>query len=98
MTQLLERAIAQLNKTRSIDEQDAIAAMILEKLEDDRHWDESFARSPNPSSGISCPPIPIDKLAIINQLRGCLKQPSSPTPSDADIKAIREARLTEKYL
>jgi hypothetical protein len=44
------------------------------------------------------PPIPIDKLAIINQLRGCLKQPNSPTPSDADIKAIREARLTEKYL
>jgi hypothetical protein len=46
MTQLLERAIAQL-KTRSIDEQDAIAAMILEELEDDRQWDESFARSPN---------------------------------------------------
>ena len=35
-TQFLERAIAQL-KTRSIDEQDAIAAMILEELEDDRH-------------------------------------------------------------
>ena len=31
MTQLLERAIAQL-KTRSIDEQDAIALMILEEL------------------------------------------------------------------
>ena len=46
MTQLLERAIAQL-KTRSIDEQDAIAAMILEELEDDRRWDESFTRSPN---------------------------------------------------
>jgi len=46
MTQLLERAIAQL-KTRSIDEQDAIAAMILEELEGDRRWDESFARSPN---------------------------------------------------
>ena len=46
MTQLLERAIAQL-KTRSIDEQDAIAAMILEELEDDRRWDESFAQSPN---------------------------------------------------
>jgi hypothetical protein len=46
MTQLLERAIAQL-KTRSIDEQDAIAAMILEELEDDRRWDESFARSSN---------------------------------------------------
>jgi hypothetical protein len=46
MTQLLERAIAQL-KTRSTDEQDAIAAMILEELEDDRRWDESFTRSPN---------------------------------------------------
>ncbi len=40
MTQLLERAIAQL-KTRSVDEQDAIAAIILEELEDDRRWDES---------------------------------------------------------
>jgi hypothetical protein len=44
MTELLEQAIAKL-KTLSIDEQDAIAALILEELEEDRRWDESFARS-----------------------------------------------------
>lgn len=46
MTELLERAIAQL-KTRSIDEQNAIANMILEELEEERKWDESFANSPD---------------------------------------------------
>lgn len=35
MTELLERAIAQL-KTLPSDRQDAIAAMILEELEDER--------------------------------------------------------------
>lgn len=46
MTELLERVIAQL-KTLPDDEQNAIAAMILEEIEDDRRWDESFSRSPN---------------------------------------------------
>jgi hypothetical protein len=46
MTKLLEEAIAQL-KTRPISEQDSIAALILEELNDDNHWDESFARSPD---------------------------------------------------
>ncbi|NWF62385.1 MAG: hypothetical protein HXY43_24855 [Fischerella sp.] len=46
MTELLEQAIARL-KTLPSSEQDAIAAMILEEIEDDRRWDESFSRSPN---------------------------------------------------
>ena len=54
MTKLLEQAIAKL-KTRPISEQDslvenlpsAIAALILEEIEDDNRWDESFARSPD---------------------------------------------------
>lgn len=46
MTELLERAIAKL-KTLPAGEQDAIAAMILEELEDDLHWDEVFSRSPD---------------------------------------------------
>jgi hypothetical protein len=46
MTKLLEEAIAQL-RTRPISEQDSIAALILEELNDDNHWDESFARSPD---------------------------------------------------
>jgi hypothetical protein len=46
MTELLEQAIAEL-KTRPISEQDSIAALILEELNDDNRWDESFARSPD---------------------------------------------------
>jgi hypothetical protein len=46
MTELLERAIAQL-KTLPADEQDAIAAMILEEIEEERRWDRSFGRSPD---------------------------------------------------
>ncbi len=44
MTELLERAIARL-KTLTASEQDAIAAMILEELEDEIRWDEAFVRS-----------------------------------------------------
>ena len=46
MTELLERAITRL-QTLSETEQDAIAAMILEEIEDDRRWNESFSRSPD---------------------------------------------------
>jgi predicted amidophosphoribosyltransferase len=46
MTELLEQAIAKL-KTQPVDQQDAIATLILAELEDDRRWDESFARSPD---------------------------------------------------
>jgi hypothetical protein len=46
MTELLERAIARL-KNLPAREQDAVAAIILEELEDDRRWDEAFAASPD---------------------------------------------------
>jgi hypothetical protein len=46
MTKLLEEAIAQL-KTLPISKQDSIAALILEEIEDDNRWDESFARFPD---------------------------------------------------
>jgi hypothetical protein len=46
MTELLERAIARL-KTLPSSEQDAIATIILEEVEDERRWDESFTRSPD---------------------------------------------------
>jgi len=44
MTQLLKNAIEQVQNLSS-DEQDAIAAIILEEIADDRKWDETFARS-----------------------------------------------------
>ncbi|MCU0525594.1 MAG: hypothetical protein MUF72_12300 [Elainella sp. Prado103] len=46
MTSLLEHAIAKLRSLPE-SEQDVIAAMILEELEDDRRWDAAFARSPD---------------------------------------------------
>jgi hypothetical protein len=46
MTELLEKVISKL-KTLPTNEQDAIATMILDELEDERRWDESFARSPD---------------------------------------------------
>jgi hypothetical protein len=46
MTELLERAIAQL-QTLPPNAQNAIATMILEELEDETRWDKAFARSPN---------------------------------------------------
>ncbi|MGB3401451.1 MAG: hypothetical protein WBA77_02035 [Microcoleaceae cyanobacterium] len=54
MTDLLEVAIAKL-KTLSDQEQDAIAAMILEELEDEIKWDAAFAQSQ-------------DKLALLASL------------------------------
>jgi hypothetical protein len=44
MTELLEKAIAKV-KGLPATEQDAIAAMILEELEDERRWNDAFAHS-----------------------------------------------------
>ena len=46
MTEQLEQAIARL-KTLPLDQQDAIATLILEELEDNQRWDDAFARSPD---------------------------------------------------
>jgi hypothetical protein len=46
MTDLLQQAIAEIEKLPA-DRQNAIATIIMEELEDDRRWDESFARSPD---------------------------------------------------
>jgi hypothetical protein len=44
MTQLLEKAIAEIHRL-SPGEQDAIAAIILDELADEQRWDLAFARS-----------------------------------------------------
>ncbi|WP_448572590.1 hypothetical protein [Trichothermofontia sp.] len=41
--------------------------------------------------------LEIDRHDLVNQLRGCLKQPEHSIPTDADIEAMREDRLVEKY-
>ena len=44
MTQLMEKALAEVQKLPDPD-QDAIAVIILDELADERRWDEAFARS-----------------------------------------------------
>jgi hypothetical protein len=44
MSQLLEKALAQVSRLPEPD-QDAIASLILDELADDRLWNEAFARS-----------------------------------------------------
>ena len=44
MTDLLEKAITELNKLPE-DEQNIMAQWILAELEDDTRWNESFAQS-----------------------------------------------------
>lgn len=45
MTTLLEKAVSHVKKLTS-EEQDAIAVLILEELEDEEKWDAKFAGSP----------------------------------------------------
>jgi len=44
MTKLLERAVEKARKLPD-PEQNSIAAIILEELEDEIHWEKAFARS-----------------------------------------------------
>lgn len=44
MTPLLEKVLSEVYKLQP-EEQDAIAAVILEELEDERQWQKAFAES-----------------------------------------------------
>jgi hypothetical protein len=44
MTQLLEKAMTAVNRLAA-DQQDTIAALILDELADERKWDDAFAGS-----------------------------------------------------
>ena len=44
MSQLLDQAVAEARKLSDL-EQDAIAAIILEEIEDDHRWERSLART-----------------------------------------------------
>lgn len=44
MTQLLDKALAEVQKPPTSD-QDAIAAIILNEIADERQWDEAFSKS-----------------------------------------------------
>ena len=44
MVQLMEKALAEINKLPA-EEQESLAAWILEELDSERRWDEAFANS-----------------------------------------------------
>ncbi len=46
MTDKLEKAVAQA-KQLPVEQQDAIAALIFEEIEDEARWDATFARTPD---------------------------------------------------
>ena len=46
MTELLEQAISKI-KTLPSDQQEAITSIILEEIEEEKQWDQSFAHSPD---------------------------------------------------
>lgn len=46
MTKLFERAVAQVSQLTA-EEQDAIAQIVLEELDEEARWDASFAQSAN---------------------------------------------------
>jgi len=48
MGQLLERAIEEARKL-SDEDQEALAALMLEEIEEERRWDELFSRPPSPA-------------------------------------------------
>ena len=52
MTQLLERAFSEVSKLSESD-QDVIAALILDELEDERRWDSAIAKSQDQLTGIA---------------------------------------------
>ncbi len=52
MTELLEKALAEVSKL-SGDEQDRIARLLLLELEDEAIWDRSFAASQDFLSGLA---------------------------------------------
>lgn len=52
MTQLLEKAISELRKLSS-DEQDAIAAVLMSELESERRWERAFDLNAEQLSGLA---------------------------------------------
>ncbi|MBV8780668.1 MAG: hypothetical protein JO353_04660 [Phycisphaerae bacterium] len=45
MTKLLQQAVSK-TEALSLEEQDAIARMVIAEIDSDRHWDELFAKNP----------------------------------------------------
>jgi len=67
MTKLLEDAVEQVKRLPD-GEQDAIAALILEELEDEAKWDAAFARSPSLLERLGAEAEAADKAGLTEDL------------------------------
>lgn len=67
MTELLEQAITEIKKL-SADEQDAIAALILEEIEDETRWDEAFKKSQDALTRLAAEALAEDQAGKTREL------------------------------
>lgn len=67
MTELLERAVAQI-KQLSEGEQDVIATIILKEMEDEVLWQEKFARSQDILAKLAAEAIAEDQAGKTQEL------------------------------
>ena len=67
MTELLEQAIAEIKKLPA-DEQDSIAALILEEIEDETRWDEAFKQSQDALAKLAAEALAEDQAGKTREL------------------------------
>ncbi|MBI3117578.1 MAG: hypothetical protein HYZ00_02765 [Candidatus Hydrogenedentes bacterium] len=67
MNKLLEVAMARA-KALPEAQQDAIAALILEEIEEESHWDELFGRSPDVLENLAKEAEEEDRLGLTEEL------------------------------
>jgi len=67
MTKLLEQAIAKVMQLPET-EQDAIAAFILEELEDEARWDRAFSQSQNMLAKLAAEALAEDQAGKTQEL------------------------------
>lgn len=67
MTDMLEKAVAQARQLPE-EQQDAIAALILEEIEDEARWDTAFARSPDVLERLAAEAEEEDRQGLTDEL------------------------------
>lgn len=67
MSELLERAVEKARKLPDA-EQDAIAAIILEELEDEARWEQAFSKSQDALAKLAAEAVEEDKKGETKEL------------------------------
>lgn len=67
MTRDLQKAVARVEQLPA-EQQDAIAALIFEELEDEQRWDEAFARSADALAKLAAEAEEEDRQGLTEEL------------------------------